>query len=91
MSIDRADVERPMLLRITTNPVSSEDVGFTIISSSSEQTTKYEPEVYSIVKDSSGSNTATFTATTSYIGKVFYAVVPAGTPQRLVTQTEIYN
>jgi hypothetical protein len=91
LSIYKTDVERPMLLKITTTPESSVDVGHTIITSSSTQTTKYIPEVYKVNKDSSGSNVATFTVTTSYIGQVFYAIVPAGTPQKLVTQAEIYN
>ena len=47
--------------------------------------------MYSIVTNSLGSNTANFTATTSYIGTVYYVIVPAGTPNRLINQAEIYN
>ena len=61
------------------------------MSKSSGETGQYTPKVYKIVTESLGSNTVNFTITTSYIGTIYYAVVPAGTPNILINQVDIYN
>ena len=82
-----------MVLQLTTVPQNSTDVGHTIVSTSSVTTTsqKYIPNVYNLTSSQIGANAASFTATTSYSGTVYYAVVAAGTPTSLVTTDKIYN
>ena len=93
LSIDRTAVLSPMLLQLTTVPQNSSDVGHAIVSTSSSTTTsqKYTPYVYNLNSTQIGANAASFTATTSYSGTVYYAVVAAGTPTSLVTTDKIYN
>lgn len=79
-----------MLLELSTTPKSSSDVGHTVYSMSSNKSV-YSPTVYKVIAKNIGSNSATFTAVTSYIGAVYFAVVAAGTPHSRVTQSEIYN
>lgn len=57
----------------------------------SSDSSVYSPTVYNVTIKNIGSNSANFTAVTSYIGTVYFAVVAAGTPRSRITQTEIYN
>jgi hypothetical protein len=91
LSIDKTWVESPMVLELTTTPKSSADIGHSIITYSSTQTGQYQPTVYKLSSNQIGSNTANFSATTSYDGTVFYAVVPAGTPSTLISAADIYG
>ena len=80
-----------MLLRLSNSPIDSVDVGKSIITKTSTQTTQYKPTVYSLQKIAFGSNSINFTVTTSYIGTVHYAIVQGGTPNSKINQTEIYH
>jgi len=80
-----------MVLQLTTTPQESANVGHAIISTTSQQTTKYTPTVYNLTKSTIGANAAHFIATTSYQGTVYFAVMPEGTPNTLVTVDAIYN
>ena len=97
LSIDKSYIESPMVLSLTTSPQESSDVGHTIVSTSSSTTStssgakKYIPTVYTLVASAIGSNRANFTATTSYTGVLYFAVVSAGTPASLISATGIYG
>lgn len=91
MSIDKTSVERPMLLKLTTKSLTSVDVGTSIIAQTSTLTTNYKPVVYKLNKISSGSNNINYTATTSYLGTLHYAIVKGGTPSNQISHSDIYN
>lgn len=80
-----------MLLQLTTTARSSTEVGHTIISTTSTNTAKYTPTVYNLAQGQIGANSASFIATTSYQGVVYFAVLAAGTPETLITAEGIYN
>jgi hypothetical protein len=82
-----------MLLQLTTVPQNSSDVGHAIVSTKTSTTTsqKYSPFVYELSSTQISANSASFTATTSYTGTVYYAVVAAGTPTSLVTTDKIFK
>lgn len=58
---------------------------------SSTLTTTYKPTVYSLEKVTFSSNTINYTATTSYIGTVYYAIVKSGTPNSKIVQSDIFH
>lgn len=91
ISIDKTSVQRPMLLRLTSTSRTSIDVGASIISSTSSLTADYKPTVYKLLQISLGSNTVNYTATTSYIGAIYYAIVKGGTPNSQISHSNIYN
>ena len=91
LSIDKTWVESPMVLQLTTTPQTSTDVGHTILSTTSASAVKYIPTVYNLTQGTIGANAANFIATTSYQGIVYFAVVPAGAPNDLITAEAIYN
>lgn len=57
----------------------------------SSKASKYAPTVYNLALDVVGPNFANLTATTSYEGIVYYAIVPAGTPETLLSSSAIYD
>lgn len=79
-----------MILELSNSLKPSSDIGHTIYTVSSDSSV-YSPTVYNITVNNIGSNTATFTATTSYIGTIYFAVVAAGTPRSRVFTANIYN
>jgi hypothetical protein len=93
VSIDKSSTLSPMLLQLTTTPVKSTSVGYSIVSSSSSQAsiTKYTPKIYTLVSNTLASNIASFNLTTSYGGTIYFAVVPAGTPAAKITSAAIYS
>jgi hypothetical protein len=91
LSIDKTQVLSPLVLELSTSPKSSGDVGHAIYSGGSTSSSKYAPSVYNVTSTAIGSNSATFKATTSYIGTVYFAVVISGTPTTRITAPLIYN
>lgn len=93
LSIDKSDVSSPMYIYVSYAFKNSTNVGHSIISqeSNSKDKDKYKPVIYTCKSATVGSNTASFTATTSEKGVVYYAVILAGTPSSSVSQTSIYN
>lgn len=80
-----------MVLELSSTAKASSDVGHIIVTNSSKNSAKYSPSMYKVVSVSVGSNSANFSATTSYIGTVYYAVVITGTPTNLISRENIYN
>lgn len=78
-----------MLLRLSSTPMLSTDIGRSIVTSTSSLAAQYAPRVYQLDQISIGSNSANLTATTSYIGVLHYAIVKAGTPNNQISQADI--
>ena len=87
MSIDKTSIEHPMLLRLSSTSVTSTDVGRSIITSTSNTVLSYAPKVYKLAKVTIGSNSANFTATTSYMGILHYAIVKGDTPRGRISHS----
>jgi hypothetical protein len=90
LSIDKSSTTPPMLLQMTTTPANSSSVGHTIVTSTDKSQSSYTPFLYSLLTSQVASNSATFIATTSDPGTIYYAVVASGTPQSTITQSLIY-
>ena len=90
VSIDKTAVQHPMLLRLSSEAISSTNVGHSIVSNASSVAASYAPRLYQVDKIAVGSNSGNFTATSSYVGTLYYAVIKGGTPAAKVNRTGIY-
>lgn len=95
VSIDKSSTTPPMLLELTTSPKNSSNVGYTIVSTSSDNSKAYSkaytPSIYVLNSTALASNRATFLATTSDPGTIYFVVVASGTPERYITQALIFG
>lgn len=93
LSIDKSATSSPLILNITYTPQNSTNVGYNIVGSEGTSTQKasLKPKIYQVQNNAIGSNTATFTITTSENGTVYYSIIQAGTPTDSITQESIYK
>lgn len=89
LSIDKTSTTPPMILTLSTSYMDSSSVGHTIVNSNSKSKSKYIPYLYSLSTATVAANSATFTATTSDAGTIYYVVTASGTPQSSITQALI--